>query len=154
MSFLKQVIKYDNANAIEATWVDESDAVIRCHSYADVQMQMFRDDVAQYGGNIEDYEALISEVEAAIVPPQSDPIVIPQSVTMRQARLALHAAGKLALVDAAIDAMPEPPRTAARIEWDYSNEVNRNNVFIAGLASAIGMTAEEVDQLFITAATL
>lgn len=66
MSTLKQVIKYDNANAIEATWIDEDGSPIRCHAYADVQMQMFRDDVATYGGDISQYEALIAEVEAGI----------------------------------------------------------------------------------------
>lgn len=87
MAELKQVIKYDNAVAIEATWVDvktigvadsdnptllvtkEVERVVRCHAYSGDQMQMFRDDVAQYGGNIAEYEPLISEVEAAWVPP-------------------------------------------------------------------------------------
>jgi hypothetical protein len=85
---LKQVIKYDNANAIEATWVDQTvtsavgveveeghtpetitEVVSLCKSYADVQMQDFRDDVAKHGGNIAEYEDLIAEVEADIVPP-------------------------------------------------------------------------------------
>lgn len=44
------------------------DVPVKCHSYADVQMQMFRDDVAQWGGNIADHAALINAVEAGIVP--------------------------------------------------------------------------------------
>jgi hypothetical protein len=85
---LKQVIKYDNANAIEATWVEQTvtpavgvegeegytpetitEVVRLCKSYADVQMQDFRDDVAKHGGDIDEYEGLIAEVEANIVPP-------------------------------------------------------------------------------------
>lgn len=69
MNTLKQVIKYTNANAIEATWEDADGIVIKSTAYSGDQMQLFRDDVATYGGNIADYEALIAEVEAAYVPP-------------------------------------------------------------------------------------
>jgi hypothetical protein len=79
---------------------------------------------------------------------------VPHEVTMRQARLALFAAGKLSSVDAAIDAMPEPNKTLARIEWEYSNAVQRNNAFVAALGPALGMTDEQVDALFIAASAL
>ncbi len=79
---------------------------------------------------------------------------VPASVTMRQARLALFGAGKLAAVDTAIDALPEPNRTAARIEWDYSNELQRGNALVAALTPALGLTSEQVDALFIAASAL
>lgn len=79
---------------------------------------------------------------------------IPTRVSMRQARLALLGAGKLAAVDAAIDAMPEPQKSAARIEWEYAAEVRRDNDFVAGLAPALGMTDAQVDALFVAAAAL
>jgi hypothetical protein len=82
------------------------------------------------------------------------PVVVPESVTMRQARLALLGAGKLALVDAAIDGMPEPQKSAARIEWEYSNEVQRNNSFVSALGPALGMTSTQIDGLFVAAAKL
>jgi hypothetical protein len=82
------------------------------------------------------------------------PVVVPESVTMRQARLALLGAGKLALVDAAIDGMPEPQKSAARIEWEYSNEVQRHNSFVSALGPALGMTSAQIDQLFIAASKL
>ena len=50
MNTLKQVIHYQDTNSVEATWVDENNVVVKCHSYADVQMQMFMDDVAGFGG--------------------------------------------------------------------------------------------------------
>ena len=80
--------------------------------------------------------------------------LVPQSVTMRQARLALLGAGKLAMVDAAIDSMPEPNKSAARIEWEYSNEVQRHNGFVEALGPALGMTSAQIDALFIAAAKL
>lgn len=85
--------------------------------------------------------------------PQPEPLP-PASVTMRQARLALLAYGILGSVDAAIDAMPEPDKSEARIEWDYSNEVQRHNGFVAQLGPVLGLTEAQLDDLFALAATL
>jgi len=76
---------------------------------------------------------------------------VPQSVTMRQARLALHAAGLLAGVDAAIAAMPEPDRTAAQITWEFAATVDRQFGMVPALAAAMGMTETQIDDLFIAA---
>ena len=78
----------------------------------------------------------------------------PSLVTMRQARLALLAAGKLAAVDAAIDALPEPAKSAARIEWEYSAEVHIDSGIVAALGPALGLSVEQIQTLFTEAATL
>lgn len=82
------------------------------------------------------------------------PSMVPTSVTMRQARLALMAAGKLAAVESALAALSEPAKTAALIEWEYSNEVQRHNGFVAQLGPALGMTDEQLDALFVQAKAL
>ena len=79
---------------------------------------------------------------------------VPREITMRQARLVLHAAGKLAAVEAAVSAMPEPPREAARITWDYSQTVERRNPFVVMLAAQLGMSDADLDALFVAAAEL
>lgn len=79
------------------------------------------------------------------------PIPVPQSVTMRQARLALLQAGKLSAVDAAIAGMVGVEGDAARIEWEFSSEVKRNQPLVLALAPVLGMTSEQIDQLFIVA---
>lgn len=63
---LKQVIRYTNADAIEATWVDEDGVTIKCHAYSNGQMAMLRADL---GADAAAHEALIAEVEATYVPP-------------------------------------------------------------------------------------
>ena len=68
---LKQIIRYDNADAIEATWVDENDVVIKCHAYSNGQMNMLRADL---GADAAAHDPLIAEVEATHVPPESEPI--------------------------------------------------------------------------------
>ena len=87
-----------------------------------------------------------------VMPPEAT--AVPQEVTMRQARLALHAAGKLAAVNAAIAGLPDPPKTAALIEWEYSSTVRRDSQFVSLLGPAIGLDAAGLDALFIAAAKL
>lgn len=148
---LKQLIKYDNAPCLEATWVDENGVVIKCHAYSNGQMDMLRADL---GADAAAHEALIAEIEATYVPPEPAPPYVPASVTMRQARLALLGAGLLDDVEAAIAALPSPQKEAAKIEWEYSQEVQRHNGFVSVLAPLLGLTEAQTDALFIGAAQL
>lgn len=52
---------------------------VKCHSYHPTQMQMFRDDIAQFGGNLADHAAVIATVEAAI------PVPTPQELESQAA---------------------------------------------------------------------
>jgi len=101
------------------------------------------------------YDLKTGEVmELPDIPYSSSGQPVPSEVTMRQARLALHMAGKLTAVESAIEALIDPPQTAARIEWEYSNSVQRHNGFVSQVAPLIGMTESDIDDLFIQAATL
>ena len=84
MNTLKQVIHYPDTNSVEATWVDSEGVVIKCHSYADVQMQMFREDVAEFGGDVAEYEDLITLVESNIKPVEPEPVPVPQEISKAQ----------------------------------------------------------------------
>jgi len=75
-------------------------------------------------------------------------------VTMRQARLALSQVGKLTMVNDAIAVMDEPDKTAVSIEWEYGSTVERVSPWIDAMATALGMTGVEMDELFELAATL
>lgn len=89
-----------------------------------------------------------------VLPADPLPILIPQSVTMRQARLALMQSNLLAQVDVIIAAMTSPQKEAAQIEWQYSSEVHRHKALVLSLGPALGLNDAQLDQLFITAATL
>ena len=84
---LKQVIRYTNAPALEATWVDENDVVIKCHAYSNhpEQMAMLRADL---GADAAQYEALIAEVEATYVPPV--PPSLEEQIAVFDAALVAH----------------------------------------------------------------
>ena len=79
-------------------------------------------------------------------------LVVPEAVTMRQARLALLASGRLQAVEDAITMIPGPEGVAARIEWEYAHEIRRDSPLVTGLAAALGLTDGDLDALFIGAA--
>lgn len=58
---LKQLIKYENAPAIEATWSDEEGYNIKCRAYSVEQFDELRADL---GESAAEYEALILEVSS------------------------------------------------------------------------------------------
>ena len=84
---LKQVIRYENAPALEATWVDENDVVIKCQAYSNhpEQMAMLRADL---GADAAQYEEMIAEVEATYVPPA--PPSIEEQIAVFDAALVAH----------------------------------------------------------------
>ena len=81
-------------------------------------------------------------------------VAVPEVVTMRQARLALLGAGLLAQVNTAVANMPGADGDAARIEWEYAQEVRRDSPLVAALSVALGLTDETLDNLYKVAAGL
>lgn len=82
------------------------------------------------------------------------PSKVPKIVTMRQARLALLHANLLQDATSAINAMPGVEGDAARIEWEYAQEVHRDSALVASLAKALKLSDGQLDELFTEAATL
>ena len=78
---------------------------------------------------------------------------IPAAVTMRQARLALLDLDLLSSIDGAINAMPEPDKTKAKIEWEYAAVVERNSDWVSDLGQQLGLSDVQIDDLFQLAAT-
>jgi hypothetical protein len=91
---------------------------------------------------------------AEYIAPDPEPAPIPSFVTMRQARRALLNAGLMGSINAAIDALPSPQKEAVIIDWEYSQKVQRNHQFVQLLAAEIGLTNEQLNNLFIEAAQI
>lgn len=106
---------------------------------------------AAIGGEIGD-----SYIDGVIVKksiPTPEPVVVvPQSVTRKQARLALLAAGHFYAVHDGIESLEEPIRTEAKINWDDSDTYARDNPFVAMMAQMLGLSNSDVDDLFVAAA--
>lgn len=83
-----------------------------------------------------------------------DPVpAVPQVVSRRQALRALLADGLLHMVEPAIAALPQPDRDIAMIEWAAATEFRRDHFLIAMIGTALGLTEQQIDALFIDAAT-
>ncbi len=149
---LKQVIRYTNAHAIEATWVDEVDAVVKCQSYSNAQMDMLRTDL---GGDAAAYETLISEVEATYTPPPLPEPVVPVICTPAQGLVALFAIKGIteADVSAAIAAIPDAvQRYMAQIGFQRATAWERNSATMQAMAALLGLSESDLDALFTYAA--
>lgn len=101
-----------------------------------------------------DYATYLAWVAAGNQPEPAAPIVVPVPtvVSMRQARLALLAAGLLTQVNDAVAGMPGVDGEAARIEWEYATEVRRDSALVASMAGALALDAPALDALFSDAA--
>lgn len=86
-------------------------------------------------------------------PPPARPPV-PDEVRMEYAQIALNEAGLLPQVEAAIDALPEPQKTNARITWNRAPTVRRYSAMTQLLGQAAGITSEQIDALFIRAGAI
>lgn len=82
-------------------------------------------------------------------PPASAPPV-PDVVTPFQARAALRAAGLLDGVLTLVAAADATTQDA----WEYATEFRRTSPLLNGLAQQLGMTDQQLDQLFIAAAAI
>ena len=84
---------------------------------------------------------------APYTPPPPAPTPVPTQVTRRQGRLALLEAGKLDAVESAIEG-----DRAAQIEYE-ADTWERSNLFLQTMWAQLGGTEEELDELFILAAS-
>ena len=136
MNTLKQVIHYLDTNSVEATWVDSEGVVIKCHSYADVQMQMFRDDVFEFGGDVAEYEELIALVESNIKPATPEPLPI-LSCSPWQIRKKLNKEGMREAVETYVAS--EQATQDEKDAWEFATEFREDNPLLVNAASMLGI---------------
>lgn len=76
-------------------------------------------------------------------------IIIPQVITMRQARLQLLEVGLLDDVEAlvALD-------RKSQIEWEYASEVYKESPLIESVKGALNLTDAQIDSMFVEASKL
>lgn len=90
--------------------------------------------------------SLVEEVE-----PPFDYSQIP-NVTPRQFRQALVIHGvSMASVESAINSLPEPNKSLAMIEWEYSTAFIRSNPLIDSIGALVGKTPTEINEIWETA---
>lgn len=92
--------------------------------------------------------AEIAEQEQGITP-------VPDCLTPRQMRLALIGHGiTLTDVEAVINGLEEPLHTYAKVNWEYATSFERGNELLNNMAPYLGLSSEDLDQIFINGQTI
>lgn len=113
---LKQVIKYENAPALEATWVDENDVAVKCQVYSNAQLAEL---LADLGEDRTGHEETVAEVAATYTPPTAEELAADSARALAGAEDAADKAGVFDLPRteflAKVDRMLQTPEGTKRL---------------------------------------
>jgi hypothetical protein len=83
------------------------------------------------------------------------PVSVLADVTPRQIRQALLYSGiSLTDIDAALNSLPEPTKSLAIVEWEYSIAFQRSRPLVEQVGQMLGWTSQQLDDLWRLAASL
>ena len=129
-----KLIVRDGVEFVEGNWVQAWKEVDQFTEYEDEVRG-----VVTVEDQIADYEAQKAAERRATM-----------ACTPRQARLALASQGLYEAVQTSVVAISDQ----ARIEWEYATTVERTSPLIDAMKGSLGMTDEDLDNLFELAVTL
>jgi hypothetical protein len=92
-----------------------------------------------------------AQIDTLTAPPEPEPIT---AITPRQLRLYLLSIDRLAEVESIVASLPGADGHAARIEWEYSQEVRRAHPLTAAIGQILGLDSDALDAAFSAAAAL
>jgi hypothetical protein len=93
-------------------------------------------------------QKLAKYAQAPVIPAIPD-------VTPRQIRQALIMSGiSIAQIESALDGLPEPTRSIALVEWEYSIAFQRSRPLVAAVGQLLGKSSDELDALWRLAGSL
>jgi len=83
------------------------------------------------------------------------PVVEIPDVTPRQIRQALLLSGiSMSQIEDALASLPDPQKSFAQIEWEFSVAFKRNRPLVAAVGSILGWTSDQLDALWRLAGSL
>ena len=110
---------------------------------------LFGTEVAQWSGT--NWQVLPQRPE----PPPAPGPAVPESVTRAQGKAALITAGLWPGVLAFVAAIPDPTeRALAEVALHDTQQWHRSSPFFNAAATALGLTGEQLDNLFLAAAKI
>lgn len=151
------LVGLDKASLVDLSWIDEALGLKGYGYFEEVDISMTPSDSGIYDGTEflhVDMELKVVEVSKGIRAKTEAELTadrkakVPKEVTMRQARLALLDAG---LLDTVTNAIANSADEVLKVEWEYAKDVDRAWNRLVELATSLGMTDEQLDNLFILA---
>lgn len=93
-----------------------------------------------------------AEIDAAMLLPETTPV--PQEVARWALKELCLVRGHASAIEAALDSLPDPPRTVARNRWENKDTISRGSPIISAMQALLGWSSAYVDELFRAAAAL
>ena len=88
----------------------------------------------------------IAQWEAIQVEPEE---IVPEKISSRQLRSQLILQGfNLETIEQALNQLPEPNRSLAKVDWEYATNFYRNNAMIVAVGQLLNLTNEQIDEIF------
>ena len=97
-----------------------------------------------------EYQAWLAEGNLPLMP-ETEPVFVPQEIAIWQLRLTLANRNLFAQAEAVIQSMNNAALTTL---WEYGNTVKRNSSALDTLMSALDLSSDDVDEIFIEASGL
>ncbi len=79
------------------------------------------------------------------------PPIVPEEVYAWRLRLSTQIAGLKPSIDGLLDQLTEPEKTVAKEAWNAGVTIRRDSPLVGQLAAALGLSSEQVDELFVQA---
>ncbi len=133
---MKHTFQATDAHATHVRTSDGVEGILHAHSDASVVLPL---------------SALVDLADFAAIPEPPAPVVIPSEIANWRAKAILGTMGLTANVEAIIASLPEPQRTVVTAAWAGGAPFVRNGPTVTALGTALGMSAGEIDALFIAA---
>ncbi len=77
--------------------------------------------------------------------------LVPLELPLWKLRVTLKIMDLISTVEGIFNNLPEPNRTAALAIWEYGNSIDRYSETVLFLQKQLGLTDEQVDDIFINA---
>lgn len=81
---------------------------------------------------------------------QANKLIVPESISQMKLRKQLILSGfSIASIDALIQSLPQPNRDLIYTMWEYAVVFDRHNPELNAMAEMLGVTQEQLDEIFI-----
>lgn len=151
------LVGLDKASLVDLSWVDEALGLKGYGYWEEADMSLIPTNLETFDGTetlhvntefkvVEVVRGIRAKTEAELIADRK--AKVPKEVTMRQARLALLDVG---LLDTVTNAIANSADEVLKVEWEYAKDVDRTWDSLVELATSLGMTDEQLDNLFILA---
>lgn len=150
-------MKFTNIRDLKYVVADNSyiDLFATCEEYGEIPMTLNLVDTedlhtfVKADGTEVPLEEYCKTIEIAPYVEPEPVIIIPHTITMRQARLQLLEDGLLDEVETLVSTDRK-----WQIEWEYANEVLRISPLIEAIKVVLSLTDEQMDAMFLSASKL